>query len=85
MDMRTCFGQDPVARVYIDGEYEGYTGSNCLLAEGVHTIGVGGFIDRGFITFTFQYFDAGTGGNPMTIDVNSDLTIAVYYHTEWIG
>ena len=52
---------------------------------GVNTIGVDGFIDRGFITFTFQYFDAGTGGNPMTIDVNSDLTIAVYYHTEWIG
>ncbi len=71
--------------VYIDGNYAGQAGDVFYLSEGIHTIAVDDLVYNAAydMEWCFSYFDAGSGGNPTTVNVNSGMGITAYYILPW--
>ena len=67
--------------VYVDGYYFTIIDETFSVPAGTHTIEVDDWfqIDYGFY-LVFLYFDVGTGDNPTTVNVNSDMTATAHYY-----
>ena len=72
--------------VYLDDEWVGEIydceGVSFSVSSGDHTIEVADMVWTGYpdLYWWFSYFDTGTGGNPTTISVSSNLTVTAHYY-----
>jgi hypothetical protein len=72
--------------VYLDGEWigeiSGYEGVSFSVSSGYHTIEVADVVWTGYpdLYWWFSCFDAGTGGNPTTVSVASNLVATAHYY-----
>jgi len=75
-------------KVWIDGEFVGYTGSTFYVAEGEHTIKVQDYYERtvsdGKYVYTFDKWSDGFTSNPRTLSIDEATTLTAKYYRRFI-